>query len=112
MEALLQTIINFFKAIYDIFISAFEYANDAIDYAIDFFKDLPAYIFDKFADGIVSFFASIPVPEFVSALPNVFSSIPAEVIYFAQPFNLGYGLSVVLSAYLLRFIVRRIPFIG
>ena len=48
----------------------------------------------------------------VSSLSSVFSAIPAGVWYFADFFNIGFGLPLLISAYVARFIIRRLPFIG
>lgn len=107
-----QTIINFFKSIWDAFQRLFDWLNDAFDSIISFFKELPEWVFSNIADAIVDFFNSIPVPDFFLSASGAFNVIPPEVVYFAGPFNIGIGVSMVLGAYLLRFIVRRVPFFG
>lgn len=112
LNGAVQTVINFFKALWDSVQRGFDWLNDAYDSIIQFFKDLPEWIFSKFADALIAFYQKIPVPEFFNSAANAFSNIPAEVVYFAQPFQITYGITVVLGAYLLRFITRRIPIIG
>ena len=48
----------------------------------------------------------------VSGISGSLGGIPPMVLYFADFFQLGYGLSMVLGAYTVRFLVRRIPIIG
>lgn len=43
---------------------------------------------------------------------GLFSSIPGEVAYFLSFFQIAYGAKVVISAYITRFIIRRIPLMG
>ena len=112
MEGLLNSILNFFKAIWDAFKSIFDWLNAALDAFVDFLMNLPAWAFSKITDGIVSFFESIPVPDFFTSASNAFGSVPSEVVFFADAFQIGPGVTMVLGAYLLRFILRRIPFIG
>lgn len=112
MEGLLQKILGFFKSIWESFLALFKWLSDAFDAFVDFFKELPAWSFSKIAEGIVSFFESIPVPEFFTAAANAFGAVPQEVVFFANAFQIGPGVTLVLGAYLLRFIIRRIPFIG
>lgn len=112
MEGFLQTIINFFTAIWDTFKSLFDWLNAAFDAFVDFLMNLPAWAFSKISEGIVSFFDSIPVPDFFATVSQAFDSIPSDVVFFAQTFQIGPGLTMVLGAYLLRFVIRRIPFIG
>ena len=47
-----------------------------------------------------------------SSLTGAFGSIPEGIWYFLDLFQFSFGVSAVLSAYILRFSIRRIPFIG
>lgn len=47
-----------------------------------------------------------------SALYSLFSLISPSVWYFLDIANIGSGISLLFGAYTVRFIVRRIPFIG
>lgn len=52
----------------------------------------------------------IPVPDFLLNITPV--TIPTGVMFFIEPFQIEYGLGIMLSAYTARFILRRIPIIG
>ncbi|MGM1342320.1 DUF2523 family protein [Morganella morganii] len=45
-------------------------------------------------------------------LPQLFSLLPDSVWYFMNLFLVPYGITLLLSALLTRFIIRRIPLIG
>lgn len=45
-------------------------------------------------------------------LSSYFSALPSGVWYFLDFANLGYGLPLILSAIVARFLIRRIPFVG
>lgn len=47
-----------------------------------------------------------------SALSGALGGIPGDVWYFLDLFNVSYGIPLLLSAWALRFIIRRIPVIG
>lgn len=47
-----------------------------------------------------------------SALSSALNSVPSSVWYFLDLSNFSMGVSMVLSAYVTRFIIRRIPLIG
>lgn len=47
-----------------------------------------------------------------STLTSAFSGIPGSVWFFLDAFNLGFGVPLVLSAYITRFIIRRLPVVG
>ena len=56
-------------------------------------------------------YLSSRLPDF-SELSGAFLSLPANVWYFLDMANFSQGFSLCLSAYLLRFMIRRIPVIG
>lgn len=45
-------------------------------------------------------------------LSQAFSGLPAGVWFFLDFFNLGFGVPLILSAYIARFSIRRLPVIG
>ncbi|MDZ4255489.1 MAG: DUF2523 family protein [Sulfuritalea sp.] len=45
-------------------------------------------------------------------LTGAFSAIGPGVWFFLDFFQLGYGVPLVISAYVARFLIRRLPFIG
>jgi hypothetical protein len=47
-----------------------------------------------------------------SALSTSMSNITPEVWYFLDYFQVGYGLPLVLSGYMTRFLIRRLPKAG
>ena len=52
--------------------------------------------------------------DFLNAgsLTSAFSGLPSSVWFFIDAFQLGYGLPLVISAYVARFLIRRLPVIG
>jgi hypothetical protein len=63
-------------------------------------------------EGLLAVFDAIPVPPFFSDAATGLSGVPSGVVFFAQAFMIPQGIEIVLSAYLLRFLIRRIPVIG
>jgi hypothetical protein len=53
---------------------------------------------------------SIPVPDFLFSMGT--TSIPGAITFYTDAFELPLGLTIITSAYLARFALRRIPFIG
>lgn len=47
-----------------------------------------------------------------SALSSALGGIPSGVWYFLDLFNVSVGIPTMLSAYVTRFIIRRLPIIG
>ena len=67
-------------------------------------------IYEDVAFGLSSLFESIPVPEFLVNQDVIV--IPGSISFFLEPMRFSFGLTVIASAYTLRFLIRRIPFIG
>jgi hypothetical protein len=67
--------------------------------------------------SLFTFVMSFVVPEIVNFIsPNslnaAFGSVDQRVWYFINLMNLVSGLSLIISAYVARFIIRRLPFVG
>lgn len=77
---------------------------------VDEIKALALWFYDQLLQGFLSLINVIPVPEFMANPANF--TLPGDVLYWTSLFKVGWGLSVVVSAYLARFILRRIPLIG
>lgn len=112
IKGVYTAIMDFFQRGLDFFDTLIEWFQTAYD---DFWNSIlvfPTWAFSKLGEGIVSFFNELPVPSFFSTAGDAFGGIATEVAYFAAPMQIGPGITMVLSAYLLRFIIRRIPIIG
>ena len=67
--------------------------------------------------ALVAFLVPYAVEQLVgfistTALTGAFNQVPAGVWYILDLFRLDYGLPLVLSAIVARFLIRRLPFIG
>lgn len=91
----------------------FEWLQDAYNFLIDeFFLGFPKWVFQQVCEGIIEFFNALPVPSFFLTAADAFSGLPSTVVFFLDALQVGPGVAMVLGAYLLRFIIRRIPLIG
>jgi hypothetical protein len=61
---------------------------------------------------ILTSYGFFPGAAKAAALNSSLLGIPSGVWYFLDLMNFSMGVSAVLSAYVTRFIIRRIPFIG
>ncbi|OHC58114.1 MAG: hypothetical protein A3J25_03855 [Pseudomonadales bacterium RIFCSPLOWO2_02_FULL_63_210] len=97
--------------------------NDALTWISDFFLGIlewlldlvawvPKKIWELLLDALASAIEAIPAPGFVSSAGGWFGGIPETVIYFGQFFAVAEGLGMIMSALVLRFLLRRIPIIG
>jgi hypothetical protein len=83
-----------------------------LDAIVDALLWIPRKLFELLMDGLGSLIEMIPVPSWFADATGYSAGIPAEIVFWVSPFELGYGVTVIMSAYLLRFIIRRLPIIG
>jgi hypothetical protein len=62
--------------------------------------------------ALITLLNAIPVPSWMTSAPSVLAGVPSGVIWIFQILQLPAGLVILLSAWLLRFLIRRIPLIG
>ncbi|MXN87701.1 DUF2523 family protein [Pasteurella canis] len=63
------------------------------------------------SDDIVQLLLDVFLPE-ISDICQLLSSVPPELGFFLQYFEIPFAVNTVLSAYLTRFAIRRLPFIN
>lgn len=89
-----------------------EWVNNALQWISDFFSNLPLIIWQKILEGLAAIIQAIPVPDFFNKAVNAFSSLPPQVVFAFDVMQFDVGLPMILTAYGLRFLIRRIPIIG
>jgi len=73
---------------------------------------LPMKLFEKLMSALAAVVEAIPVPDFFNTAATSLNTIPSGVAYFVGFTELPAGIAMVLTAYGLRFALRRIPLIG
>lgn len=81
-------------------------------WVVDLVKTAARWLWQSLLDAVAAVIEAIPVPDFVSDAGQFFSQIPPEVAAFWGYFAVSEGLAMILTAYGLRFLIRRIPLIG
>lgn len=83
---------------------------------LEFLKDLllwvPRKLWAELLEALQALIHSLPVPDFVADASGYFSAISGNILFFAQKLAVGEGITMILGALVLRFILRRIPLIG
>ncbi|PID50323.1 MAG: hypothetical protein CR991_02100 [Proteobacteria bacterium] len=86
--------------------------SDFLDKLGEWASDFIIWLLDKLLSAGVSILESIPAPDWMANINNYSNAIPPEVIFWVAPLNFPEGLAIIMSAYLLKFLIKRIPFIG
>lgn len=80
-----------------------------MNWAFDEINIIIINLIDSLLQALASVYAAIPVPTFMQSASF---SLPSSVIYMADIFAIPEGVAMIVSAYTLRFVLRRIPGIG
>lgn len=88
------------------------FLSEIMGWIKDFFVDLPLYLLSLFLQGCATFINDLPVPSFFSDATGYIGSLPPLLLYCLAAMKIGQGIAIVLTAWGLRFLIRRIPFIG
>ena len=73
-------------------------------------QTLALFLYEKILSGLAATAESLPSPDFLNSISS--SPVPSGVAWAAQPFQLDIGITIIVSAYTARFLLRRIPGIG
>jgi hypothetical protein len=82
----------------------------ALDWLRDEFQSFSMWLWEKILSSIATAFESIPVPGFLLDVGSY--SLPETVSWAISPFNIEIGFGIIVSAYVSRFIIRRLPIVG
>lgn len=80
------------------------------DWWATFFTNLGEWFYEKFMLGVSGLLNLIPVPDFLLSADTI--TLGPYVSFFLKPFQIEYGIGILVSAYIARFILRRIPVVG
>lgn len=81
-----------------------------LGWLIDEIKNILLWFYEMIITGFAVVIEAIPVPEFLQNVAPM--NLPAHVLWWTDMFQVGYGLAIVSTAYIARFVIRRIPLIG
>lgn len=73
---------------------------------------LPLKIWELITDGLASVLEAIPVPDFINQAQGFMNMIPGNILWVLNLFAVPQGMTMIMAALLLRFVLRRIPLIG
>ena len=62
--------------------------------------------------GLAAIINAIPVPDWMASASGAVASIPPGVAYLIGTMHISTACTIMVSAYGIRFLIRRIPLIG
>lgn len=96
----------------DILMGILRFIGDVIAWVVDFVQWVMVKAALLVFEAIIAVLSAIPVPEWISGISGNIGSLSSGILYFIAPFEFGTGMAWVVSAYLLRFLIRRLPVVG
>ena len=67
-------------------------------------------VFNSGIDGFLHFLNALPVPDFMGQIGSIVANVPPLLAYLVHLFRVPEGLSIIATAFTLRFIVKRVTF--
>lgn len=87
-----------------------DFLSQILTWLVDLFLWLPRMVLDAFLLGALAGIESIPVPAWLAGA--TFGDIDPGIAYFATAFQIPTGVGIILGAYAVRFVIRRLPIVG
>lgn len=73
-------------------------------------KSIFMWVLEGLLDAFVSLIDLIPVPDWLSDIGTL--TLPSNILYYTTLFQVHVGIGIMVSAYVIRFIIRRLPVVG
>lgn len=86
--------------------------SELLQKLLDILLYVPRKILELLLDALAALLEQIPVPDWLQNIPDGFAALGSTIWYFLDAAQISYGFSVITGAFVLRFIIRRLPFIG
>lgn len=89
-----------------------EFLENFMAWLLEVLLWVPMNVYELLLDGLAAIIEAIPVPDFIENMGSVGASIPPTVRYMLGELHFAEGLAIIIGAYIVRFLIRRIPVIG
>jgi len=101
---MIQTIVNWFTALFAWIARFFEWFKGLFLDFMEFIIDIPVKILSGILDGVIYVLSAIPVPGFIDGggLQAIFDSFHPDVLYFVNFFGIDIGLGIFGAAVIFR----------
>ena len=88
------------------------FLEQALEWLLEAFLWVPRKLTELILDGLAFVIESIPVPAFFSNAGGFLGAIDPTIVFFLESFAFAEGMAIVFSAFVIRFIIRRLPVVG
>lgn len=84
----------------------------ALQWLVSWVEFAAEWVWNELMGAFLAMLNAIPVPTWLADAPQVINSIPSGAAFFLQSLQVPSGLAIIIGAYVIRFVIRRIPIIG
>lgn len=96
----------------DLLKNIIHFLGEMLSWIVGFFEWCVVKVFVLIFDAVVALLSLIPVPEWISGIAGNIGGIDDGVLFFIAPLQFSTGMTWVVAAYVLRFLIRRLPVVG
>lgn len=89
-----------------------KFLSQILSWLLGFVTWVTIQVFSLVMAALAAIFNAIPVPSWVSSASGAIANLPPGVAYLVSSLELTTGAGIMLSAYTIRFIIRRLPVVG
>lgn len=112
MTAIYNWLVAFAEWLLGLFQSVLNWLLAVLDWLLEYVGYLLYSLFEAVLSGLVSVLLAIPRPDVFTQVESSFCSNFSALGYAANGIDIGSPLTLIFSAYVLRFVIRRLPVIG
>jgi hypothetical protein len=87
-----------------------EWLNSFWEWFKELLQEFVLWVLSGLLDALVFVLNLIPVPAWAEDL--ALDWVPSSMAYFLEPFNIPLAVTAITTSYLIRFVIRRLPFVG
>lgn len=112
MTAIYNWLVSFAAWLLSLVESVLQFFVDVLNWIFKYAAYVVYSIFESVLDGLASALSSIPRPSVFAQAESLFCQNFSLLGYAASGIDIGTPLALIFSAYVVRFIIRRLPVIG
>jgi hypothetical protein len=89
-----------------------QYLVQALAWLWNVISSLPLHCLSLLLQGLAAFINWLPAPGFFANAGGWIGNVPPLAAFLLSSLQIGSLVTILVSAYTLRFVIRRIPFLG
>jgi len=95
-----------------LFLDLLAFINEVLKWLLDLVLWVPREIYAELMESVLGLLQELDTGEGVQLMSSSYGELDGFIRYVIAGLNLEYGLSILFGAYVIRFLIRRIPVIG